>query len=80
MFEDCIDNNTAPPQRDLISLNQSSTFECQLDDNKVDPPLENQKILLATCYGVVPSFNISAAPYKLQEHTFPLQLRSSNRR
>ena len=63
-------DSTDSPHLDPIFLNKSLTFECQLDDDIVNPPLEKQKMLLAACYGVVPTFDVSAAPYKLQKQNF----------
>ena len=68
--EDLLDALSTSPERDLISLNQSSTFESKLEDESQTPPGDKQKALLAACYGVVKGFDITLPPYKSQKQNF----------
>ena len=56
--------------RDVVSINQSNTFESYLEDENVIASNEKQKVLLAACYGVVQGFDITLSPYKEQKQTF----------
>ena len=56
-----LDNNL-DSGRDVVSLNQSATFESYLEDENVTASNDKQKVLLAACYGVVTGFDVTLPP------------------
>lgn len=55
---------------DVLSLDQSSTYEFYLEDKNMTASDDKQKVLLADCCGVVQGFDITFPPNAKQNQTF----------